>query len=227
MGTKIRCTLCNDIIEGDGYGHLITCKCGACFIDETPYYYRAGGNPENMRIVKEDGTEQSFINEPEPKVELKRIDKVNYYLDIAETVSERSTCLDSNYGAIIVKNDEVISSGFNGSPRGVLSCIDIGHCFREKEKRGEGYSICLSVHAEQNAIISASRKDMIGSTLYLVGKKVKTGKYVDNPEPCIVCKRMIINAGIETVVVRLDNEKTSNSYKVFYVNKWSQPDITT
>ena len=139
---------------------------------------------------------------------MERRDKINYYLDIAETVSLRGTCLRRNYGAIIVKNDQIISTGYVGAPRGRVNCSDLGYCTREKLNipRGERYELCRSVHAEANAIISASRMDMIGSTLYLVGKEVSTGEYVKGANPCAMCKRMIINAGIDTVVIRDDKE---------------------
>ena len=137
-----------------------------------------------------------------------RRDKLNYYLDIAETVLARGTCLRRNFGAIIVKNDQIISTGYVGAPRGRVNCSDLGYCTREKLNipRGERYELCRSVHAEANAIISASRMDMIGSTLYLVGKEVSTGEYVKGANPCAMCKRMIINAGIDTVVIRDDKE---------------------
>ena len=137
-----------------------------------------------------------------------RRDKLNYYLDIAETVLARGTCLRRNFGAIIVKNDQIISTGYEGAPRGRKNCCDLGYCTREKLQipRGERYELCRSVHAEANAIISASRMDMIGSTLYLVGKEVSTGEYVKGANPCAMCKRMIINAGIDTVVIRDDKE---------------------
>ena len=134
----------------------------------------------------------------------KRVDKNNYYLDIAESVSERGTCLRRNFGAIIVNNDEIVSTGYVGAPRGRKNCCDLNFCMREKLNvpRGERYELCRSVHAEQNAIISASRNEMIGATIYLVGKDYKTGEYVENARPCALCKRMIINAGIKKVVVR-------------------------
>ena len=135
---------------------------------------------------------------------MKRVDKPNYYLDIAEAVLERGTCLRRNFGAIIVKNDEIISTGYVGAPRGRKNCCDLKYCTREKLNvpRGERYELCRSVHAEQNAIISADRKSMIGSTLYLVGKNYKDDKYVEKARPCALCKRMIINAGIKEVIVR-------------------------
>jgi len=138
-----------------------------------------------------------------------RRDKINYYLDLAEIVSQRGTCLRKQYGAVIVKNDEVISTGYVGAPRGRANCIDLGFCIREQLKvpRGERYELCCSVHAEANAIISASRERMLGSALYLVGTDLKdNGNYVQNANPCSMCKRMIINAGIEIVYIRDDKD---------------------
>ena len=116
-------------------------------------------------------------------------------------------CRDRS-GAIIVKNDQIISTGYVGAPRGRKNCCDLGYCTREKLQipRGERYELCRSVHAEANAIISASRMDMLGSTLFLVGREVQSGEYVQGANPCAMCKRMIINAGIETVVIRDDKE---------------------
>ena len=122
---------------------------------------------------------------------MNRKDKINYYLDIAQTVSERGTCIRRNFGAIIVKNDQIISTGYVGAPRGRKNCCDIGYCTREKLQipRGERYELCRSVHAEANAIISASRADMIGSTLYLVCKDYKTKELVAGTNSCAMCKR--------------------------------------
>lgn len=135
---------------------------------------------------------------------MERIDKVNYYLDLAETVLERSTCMRAKYGAVLVKNDEIIATGYNGAPRGRKNCCEMGSCIREKLNipRGERYELCRSVHAEQNAIISAERTKMIDSTLYLVGKKSGQELYIENPNPCSLCKRMIINAGIKDIYIR-------------------------
>lgn len=140
---------------------------------------------------------------------MKRTDKINYYLDIAESVLERSTCIRRCFGAVIVKNDEIISTGYNGSPRGRKNCSDLGYCMREKLNipRGERYELCRSVHGEENAIISASRKDMIGSSLYLVGKNFDNDEYVKDARPCAMCKRVIINSGIEKIYIRNDKEK--------------------
>ena len=111
-----------------------------------------------------------------------RRDKVNYYLDLADVVSKRSTCLRRHYGAVIVKNDEVISTGYNGAPRGRKNCTDLGYCIREKlgVQRGQRYELCRSVHAEANAIISSERDKMIGSTIYLSGREAGSGEYVRN-----------------------------------------------
>ncbi len=140
---------------------------------------------------------------------MERIDKNNYYLDIAESALERSTCLRRKWGAVIVKDDEIISTGYNGAPRGRKNCTDLGTCIREELNipRGERYELCRSVHAEQNAIISASRKNMIGATLYEVGVDAKTGEYVENAMPCAMCKRFIINSGITKMVFRDSKEK--------------------
>ena len=153
-----------------------------------------------------------------------RVDKINYYLDIAEAVSERGTCLRNNYGSVIVKNDEIISTGYTGAPRGRKNCLDLGFC-RRKEKNtpsGAGYELCRSVHSEQNAIISAKRRDMIGATLYLVGINKRNGNYIDDNEPCTLCKRMIINSGIEKVVMR--DSKTE--YRIANVSDWIKDDDT-
>ena len=154
-----------------------------------------------------------------------RISKANYYLDIAQTVLERATCLRRVYGAIIVKNDEIISTGYNGAPRGRANCVDLGYCSREAMQvpRGERYELCRSVHAEANAIISAPRSEMIGSTLYLVGLEYKDGSYVANANPCAMCKRLIINAGIEKVVVR----DTATTYRLIDVyESWVNQDAS-
>lgn len=138
-----------------------------------------------------------------------RIDKINYYLDIAEASLKRSTCIRRCFGAIIVKNDEIISTGYNGAPRGRKNCVDLGYCMREKLNipRGERYELCRSVHAEENAIISASRRDMIGSSLFLVGKNFNDNEYVENAMPCSMCKKVIINSGIEKIYIRNDKDK--------------------
>lgn len=151
-----------------------------------------------------------------------RRDKVNYYLDLAEIVAQRCTCLRRHYGAVIVKDDEVVSTGYVGAPRGRANCSDLGYCLRQKLDipRGQRFELCRSVHAEANAIISASRKEMIGATLYLTGKEVSDGSYIKNATCCSMCKRMVINAGITRVVVRDDRD----SYRVIDVNAWIEDD---
>ncbi|MBR3640470.1 MAG: cytidine deaminase [Oscillibacter sp.] len=146
-----------------------------------------------------------------------RISKENYYLDIAETVLERATCLRRVYGAIIVKNDEIIATGDNGAPRGRKNCTDLGYCTREKLRvpRGERYELCRSVHAEANAIISAARRDTVGGTLYLVGRDAQTGDLLADATSCSMCRRQIINAGLQTVVIR----RTPTEFEVVDVER--------
>ena len=149
---------------------------------------------------------------------MKRIDKENYYLDIAGTVLERSTCMRKCYGAIIVQHDEIISTGYNGAPRGRKNCVDLGRCAREAlhVPRGERYELCRSVHAEANAIISAARRDMVGGTLYLAGKDAATGQILSDATSCAMCRRLIINAGLERVIIRT----SPADYTVVEVRDW-------
>ena len=153
---------------------------------------------------------------------MRRISKENYYLDIAETVLERATCLRRVYGAIIVTNDEIIATGYNGAPRGRKNCTDLGFCSREalNVPRGERYELCRSVHAEANAIISASRRDMIGATIYLVGRDARTNELLSDAMSCSMCKRQIINAGIDRVVIRV----SETEYKTIPVSDWIEND---
>lgn len=151
-----------------------------------------------------------------------RRSKINYYLDIAQTVTERGTCLRRKFGAIIVKDDVIVSTGYAGAPRGRQNCCDLKFCLRDKMNipRGERYELCRSVHAEQNAIIAASREEMIGSTLYLACIDYKTGELAEGTSPCQLCRRMIINAGIDKVVVR----DTATEYRVITVSDWIEND---
>ena len=154
---------------------------------------------------------------------MKRIDKENYYLDIAETVLERSTCLRRCYGAIIVQHDEIISTGYNGAPRGRKNCADLNFCTRMKMNipSGERYELCRSVHAEANCIISAARKDTLGSTLYMACRNPETGELIPDSTSCSMCRRLIINAGIKRVVIR----DTPTDYRVVDVEKeWIDED---
>lgn len=151
-----------------------------------------------------------------------RPDKINYYLDIAQTVALRGTCIRRKFGAIIVKDDSIVSTGYAGAPRGRKNCCDLQYCQREKLgiPRGERYELCRSVHAEANAIISASREEMLGATLYLACIDYKTNELVNGTNSCQMCKRMIINAGIETLVVR----DTPTEYRIINVADWIDND---
>ena len=189
---------------------------------QLPVFFRLAGqqNPSPIRHPLIMNTGSYNIKEV---FYMTRRDKANYYLDIAETVAERGTCLRRNFGAIIVKNDQIVSTGYVGAPRGRENCSDLGYCTREKLNipRGQRYELCRSVHAEMNAIIHASRVDMLGATLYLVGREVSDGSYVQNASPCSMCARLIINAGISTVVVR----DTRDAYRVYDVNEaWVEQD---
>ncbi|PKM72523.1 MAG: cytidine deaminase [Firmicutes bacterium HGW-Firmicutes-16] len=151
----------------------------------------------------------------------KRTSKDDYYLGIADAVLNRSTCLRRKYGAIIVKADEIISTGYNGAPRGRENCNDLGYCTREHLNipAGERYELCRSVHAEQNAIISCSRRDMLGSSIYLVGRDAKTNELI-TAAPCTLCRRFILNAGIEKIVCRT----VSNEIETINVADWIKND---
>lgn len=153
---------------------------------------------------------------------MERVSKNNYYLDIAQTVSERSTCLRKRYGAIIVKNDVIISTGYNGAPRGRKNCADLGTCTRERLgiPRGERYELCRSVHGEANAIIAASRENMLGSTLYMCCTDPRDGSVIGGVNSCMMCKRMIINAGISTVIIR----ENRLEHTVIQVADWIEND---
>ena len=153
---------------------------------------------------------------------MERVSKENYYLDIAQTVAERSTCLRRKFGSIIVKNDVIVSTGYNGAPRGRKNCNDLNYCMREKLgiPRGERYEMCRSVHAEQNAIIAAPREQMLGATLYMVCIAPEDGSLVGGMNSCMMCKRVIINAGISTVVIRDDKE----NFRVIDVSDWIEND---
>lgn len=131
-----------------------------------------------------------------------RPEKTLYYLNIAAAVAARSTCLRRQYGAVIVKNDTIVSTGYNGTARDMENCCDIGVCYREEHNipHGERYEKCKSVHAEANAIINASREEMDGATLYLAG--FENGIRLSDPQPCEMCQRLIINAGIRNVITK-------------------------
>ncbi len=151
-----------------------------------------------------------------------RVSKENYYLDIAATVAERSTCLRRKFGAIIVKNDSIISTGYNGAPRGRKNCSDLQFCMREHLNipRGERYELCRSVHAEANAIIAAARDQMLGATLYMACLNPQDGSLYPGTCSCMMCKKQIINAGIEKIVVR----DTPTDFRVVNVSEWIDDD---
>ncbi len=148
----------------------------------------------------------------------KRPSKNEYYLGIAKEVAKRSTCLRRKFGAVIVNRDQIVSTGYVGAPRGTKNCIDIGHCPREKAgvPQGERYELCRSVHAEMNAVIHASRSEMTGGSLYLVCLSPEDDSFVENAEPCRLCKRVVINAGLKYVFVR----QNENEIKQFVVENW-------
>ena len=151
-----------------------------------------------------------------------RIDKENYYLDIAQTVAERSTCLRRCYGAILVRNDEIIATGYNGAPRGRKNCVDLNYCTREALNipSGQRYELCRSVHAGANCIISASRSEMLGATLYMACVNPADGALIPDSTSCSMCRRQIINAGIERVVIR----DTRTDYRIVEVRAWIEDD---
>lgn len=151
---------------------------------------------------------------------IKRPDKDEYYLNIAKVVSNRSTCLKMLTGAIIVKEDQIIATGYVGSPRNTKSSIDHNFCLREKLNipSGSKYELCRSVHAEQNAIINAARAgvSLLGGDMYIYGESRKTKKTI-NAFPCFICKKMIINAGLNRIISSIEGKE---NFKIFYVKKW-------
>lgn len=162
---------------------------------------------------------------------MERLSKVDYYLGIAEAVSKRSSCLNKHWGAVIVKDDTIVSTGYNGAPRNICDCMERNYCklkeYRKRTNSGRGtcYEQCVSVHAEMNAIIFASKDELKGSTLYLYGTECNNldgiWECVKNPNPCSECKKLIINAGIRTVVI-----KTPDGCIGIPVDQWNENDIT-
>ena len=153
---------------------------------------------------------------------MSRVSKHNYYLDIAQTVAERCTCLRKKFGAIIVKDDVIVSTGYNGAPRGRQNCSDLHFCMRDKLNipRGERYELCRSVHAEANAIIAAARERMLGATLYMACIDPKDNSLVSGTSSCMMCKRLVINAGISTVIIR----DTEEDFRIIDVESWIADD---
>lgn len=148
-----------------------------------------------------------------------RPSKDEYYLQIAHAISQRSTCLRSRYGAIIVKNDVIVSSGYNGAARKVKDCLEIGFCLKDKMElpHGSGYDACLSVHAEANAVVNAARSgaNIFGGIMFISGEDCKTGKIVE-ARPCTFCRRLLINTGIEKVVFK----KPDGSVGEYNIEEW-------
>jgi dCMP deaminase len=187
--------------------------------DEANYYIQRARKPKAKLKPASFKKDEPQVNWNEvPKTENNRISKEEYYLNIAKAVSLRSTCLRRKYGAVIVKNDVIVSTGYNGAPRSTENCCDTGECLRKKLNvpSGERYELCRSVHAEQNAVISANRNDMRGATLYLAGIDSDTGALIDAPDCCMMCKRVIINSGITTVIF-LNGDGT---YRTIEVATW-------
>lgn len=151
---------------------------------------------------------------------MERISKHDYYLNIAAEVARRGTCLRRNYGAVIVKDDRIISTGYTGAPSNAVNCCDKGVCYRQEHDipSGERYELCRSVHAEMNAIIMASKEELKGAVLYLAGWQMENGEFsrlLEHAEPCLLCKRIIINAGITEVIARdSGNAKSGLSIQV-------------
>lgn len=152
-------------------------------------------------------------------VQTKRPSKDQYYLDIARQVAQRGTCFRAKYGAIILKDDQIIATGYVGAPRGTKDCFERGYCLRDELKipHGTKYEVCRSVHAEMNAIINAGRAgvSLLNGTLYLYSENGKTGEKVDSI-PCYICKKMIINAGINRFV----GSKKDGGFDIFYIKDW-------
>ena len=163
-----------------------------------------------------------YLCAPDRRKKMDRVSKENYYLDIAQTVSERSTCLRRHFGAIIVKNDSIVSTGYNGAPRGRKNCSDLNYCIRTQLNipRGERYELCRSVHAEANAIIAAPREQMLGATLYMACTSPADGSSMPGTNSCMMCKRQIINAGIAKVVIR----DSADEFRVIDTSEWIEDD---
>ena len=165
-------------------------------------------------------------------VDYKRPSKDDYYLGLAVKISERSTCLRRHFGALIVKDDALVSSGYNGAPRGARDCLEDNSCLRKEMNipSGERYELCKSVHAEQNAIINAARSgtSLMGGDMYIYGRirdeEGGPGEVID-AFPCFICKKMLINCGLKKVICSLKD----GGFQVFevenWMKEWSENDI--
>lgn len=207
--TGIKCSICGKVYTLDGSPESLhkLINEGWTVIDNSLYCKECHGQYKQLTSI----------------VSAKRPSKHNYYLNIAKEVASRSTCLRKKYGSVIVKNDIIISTGYNGAPRQTMNCIDLNYCRREQMgiPRGQCYELCRSVHSEMNAIINAEREKMIDSTLYLYGCD-KDNKIIENLDSCQMCKKIIINAGIKQVVFARPND----SFDIILVNDWIVNDET-
>lgn len=159
-----------------------------------------------------------------------RVSKNRYYLNIAEQVSRRSTCMSSQFGCLIVRDDQIISTGYNGAPRGTKDCMELGNCLRRKLNipSGTQYELCRSVHAEQNAIINAARAgvSLLNGKLFLFGRKVLAGdEQLISAYPCFICKKMILNCGITEVIANDENNELVEYKVVDWVEEWAKNDM--
>jgi dCMP deaminase len=149
----------------------------------------------------------------------KRMSKHEYYLGIAKEVAHRSTCFRRSIGAIIIRDDQIISTGYVGAPRKTKDSFEHGSCLRDRLNipHGQRYELCRSVHAEQNAIINAARAgvSLLGGDMYIYGSIFQTGKPID-ALPCFICKKMIINAGIVRVII----STAKGGLKIFHISRW-------
>jgi dCMP deaminase len=152
---------------------------------------------------------------------MSRISKNEYYMNITKEVASRSTCFRAHHGAIIVKEDQIICTGYNGSPRKTKDCLERNNCLRDELNipSGQRYEMCRSVHAEQNAIINAARSgtNLLGGTLYLYSEKLDSdgNSKIIEALPCFICKKMIINAGLEKLV-----SNTPGGLKIYEISDW-------
>jgi dCMP deaminase len=163
---------------------------------------------------------------------IKKIKKEDYYMKIAETVATKSNCLSTAIGCIIVKNDQIISTGYVGAPRKTMDCIELGYCIRRKNhvKSGTGYEMCRSVHAEMNSIINAARAgvSLLGGDMYLsTSKREGDGLLKVKSYPCLLCKKMIINAGINKFVGHDEKGKLKEYLIADWVKDWQDTDDIT
>jgi dCMP deaminase len=160
-----------------------------------------------------------------------RPDKDEYYLNIAKEVASRTTCLCAKIGALIIKDDQIIATGYVGAPRKTKSCHERGNCLRRQLgiPSGQRYELCRSVHAEQNAIINAARSgvNILGGTMYLYGEKIFEGKSkLINVVPCFICKKMILNSGLKELICNREDGSIKKFDLEKWSNEWKEKDMT-